>query len=245
MIHFAVSGTQSQNMEVVDPKCSKSAWSTIASTLEAMIGGVGVGPLTSEGLFLLMCEMVEAQNAKLSQKVQAFKQNTALQDKYNQFNQWMQAAQSAATAGGGAGLSRDDVTNMLSTMGFRGDELTQAVDSIMATDSGGKSGVIEPSELANYVNAAVFGEENKHLWVQLDGPSLNEDKGYKSGSFLSSQFDQVSQKIDAKQKTMCADTSLLTTEISQLVSEQERLTNMFTNILKKFHDTDMAVIRNI
>jgi hypothetical protein len=223
----------------------QSEWTALASALEAMVGGGGVGPLTSEGLFVLMCEMVEAQNLKLSQKVLAFKANTALQNKYNEFNQWMQAAQSAATAQGGAGLSRGDVESMLRGMGFEGDALTQRVDAIMATDVGGKEGVIEPSELASYVNGAVFGDDNPQQWVQLDGPSLNRDDAYTGGTFLSSHFEQVSAKVDAKQKAMCADTSLMTSEISQLVSEQERLTNMFTNILKKFHDTEMAVIRNI
>ena len=38
---------------------------------------------------------------------------------------------------------------------------------------------------------------------------------------------------------------LAVAEDAGAAAEQERLTNMFTNILKKFHDTEMAVIRNI
>lgn len=226
---------------------SSSGSSATTAALAALLEG-GVGPLTSEGLFLLMCEMVEAQKLQLSAKVKAFKENTALQNQYNEFNEWMQAAQSAATAEGGASLTEADVLKMLDGMGFTGDERARMAAAILETDTGGKRGLIEPNELAAWVNERVFGAENTQLHVQLEVPKFKDsdaDEDYTGGTFLSSHFEQITQKVESKQKANCGDTSLLTTEISQLVSEQERLTNMFTNILKKFHDTDMAVIRNI
>jgi len=208
----------------------------------------GIGPLTAEGLFLLMCEMLESQDLRLGQKMRAFRDNTALQNKYNEFNEWMQAAQSAATKSAGGCLSRDDVESMLKSKGYEEPQLGQMADAIFEHETGGKGGFIEPNELAEWLNESIFGAGNEHLYVTLAAPEFKDGKSkneYTSGSFMASHFEVVGEKVEAKQKTVCADTSMMSSELSQLVSEKERLTSMFTNILKKFHDTEMAVIRNI
>jgi len=209
-----------------------------ASALEALLSGQ-LGPITSEGLFLVMCDMMEQQNLKIAQKTQEFREQTALQQKYADFANWMQAAQSAATGGGGKVLDESELGTMLAGMGYVEPYLTEMKEKLL---DGAKT--LTPSELAENLNVEIFGADNKHLYVHLD-PAVKEDGEYVSGSFQQDQFNAVTEKIDAAQKKNCKDTTLLTTELNQLISHQERISNMFSNMLKKFHDTEMAIIRNI
>jgi hypothetical protein len=66
------------------------------------------------------------------------------------------------------------------------------------------------------------------------------------GGFNMDQFQtNVLDKIEAAQEANCADTTLMSTELSELVHEQQRLSSTFSNILSKLHESAMSVIRNI
>lgn len=221
-----------------------------ASALEALLSGQ-LGPITSEGLFLVMSDLMEQQNLKIAQKTKEFKEQTALQEKYAQFLNWMQTAQSHATGKRGRFLDDYEAEKMLTQMGYENpyrDELLSKLEKNFTTTetiNGDSYTVITPQLLANFLNNEIFGKDNEHLHIKLDPPNKDGDGEYTAGTFRQDHFNTITEKIDAAQKENCKDTTLLTTELSQLVSHQERISNMFSNMLKKFHDTEMAIIRNI
>lgn len=225
--------------------------STIQSTspLDALLSGQ-LGPITSEGLFLVMSDLMEQQNLKIAQKTKEFRAQTAIQEKYAEYLNWMQTAQSFATGNGGELLVADDVEKMLIGMGYQEPYLAEAKERILLNTESATIGeteleVISPAGLAVFLNEEIFGRDNADLHVFPDSLEfVSQEEGY-SGTFKRDHFNDVTDKIDAAQKKNCGDTTLLTTELNQLVSHQERISNMFSNMLKKFHDTEMAIIRNI
>lgn len=232
------------------------------SPLDALLSGQ-LGPITSEGLFLVMCDLMEQQNLKIAQKTDEFRSQTAIQAKYAEYLNWMQTAQSCATGEGGELLVVSklvdgeyqpedggfDLRKMLTKLGYEEPYLQEAMNDIMAyqqraTINDTDVMVITPQGLGDFLNKEIFGDDNVQLHVHLDGLDY-EDGEYVSGTFKRDHFNDVTEKIDSAQKENCGDTTLLTTELNQLISHQERISNMFSNMLKKFHDTEMAIIRNI
>ena len=197
-----------------------------ASAFDRLAGG---GPLTEEGLFLLMTEMMDNQSRVLQAKVNEFREQTRLQAKYAELRELLVAAHGAASGSDGKYLTRDD----LIAIGIPSDE----VASLCRAGGGDANELVDPQELVRALNLKIFGTDER-LYV----------KGVDLANFKcsSTEFaEEVTQKLDAAQSANCMDTTLLTTELSQLVNQQNRLSSMFSNMLQKLHETAMSVIRNM
>lgn len=200
---------------------------TVSSILDQLLGGRGA-PLTEQGLFLLMYEMMQAQNNQIQLKVEQFRSETAKQKQYANYTNMMQRAQAVSQKDddGVWELHREN----LAEMGLSSGE----IDELMA-EFAGSDGVLSPAEFGGWLNKEIFGAENPELYVIIS-----------TNTFDPKTFqDQVLAKIEAAQSANCADTTLLTTELSQLVHQQQRLSSMFSNTLNKLHESSMSVIRNI
>jgi hypothetical protein len=200
------------------------------SFLDRLLGS-GSGPLTQEGLFLLMYEMLSTQNEQIKGKAEQFEYQIGLQKQYAEFRKIMQAAQSYARS-----HTEEDSDTLyltrsnLSDMGFTETEIA-AIFSAKA----GSGDYLSTDELAAWANVKVFGEDHPELYVEVARGGFNMDQ------FQSNVLD----KIEAAQEANCADTTLMSTELSELVHEQQRLSSTFSNILSKLHESAMSVIRNI
>lgn len=194
------------------------------ASLFERVRGSGAGPLTDEGLFLLMYQMLQAQNQQLRAKVDQFEAATGLQKKYAEYRRLMGEAQARAVENGSEEYVLTE--QQLRDMGFKSSEVAAIRDRW--------GDEITPGEFAEVLNTRLFGDDDR-LYVTVSCETFEHSAFQES----------VLPQLDRAQEANCADTTLMTTELSSLVQEQQRLTSMFSNTLSKLHESSMSVIRNI
>jgi hypothetical protein len=189
-----------------------------------------VGPLTEEGLFLLMCEMLEAQGRTLTMRTREFEKQTRIQEAYaNMRNDLSRAGEAARSNGSDGHLHREELVKL-----FGEGRAAEILDGFDEGGDGG-DGRIGPRELCQYLNEHYFpGSSEYHVTLE-DGAFAKE------AADAAAMLDRVDDAREAK----TTDTTLLTTELSNLVNQLNRLSSMFSNMLNKLHESKMSVIRNI
>jgi hypothetical protein len=206
------------------------------STLGALLDR---GPLTEEGLFLLMVEMMEAQNQTLNAKVEAFKQQTRIQQAYQEFRKQFTEAWNARVRLNADGDDEKEYALTEASLLEAGFDAAD-VAAIMAYDDN-DNGLISVGELTKYLNAQIFSPELFGSSADELHVSLDEQWWPKDMAGLSPLLDVIDRTREANTE----DTTLLTTELSSLVNELNKLSSMFSNMLAKMNESQMAIIRNI
>ncbi|MGC9419942.1 MAG: hypothetical protein ACP5EN_13325 [Rhodovulum sp.] len=90
---------------------------------------------------------------------------------------------------------------------------------------------------------ATVAEDLGTLAAQLDAPDLDR----KALENASSKLRAVTAQVEKRKRVFdgLTDAAPLTTDISQSVDEMNRLGAMFSNILNKLNESQMALIRNL
>lgn len=208
----------------------------------AAVAGACQPGFSEDLLFLLMGELATVHNEQLNDLVHQFEQNTRIQGQYARFRKVMSTLQKleAAKEGGTEGIINADQLRQAGLSEREIDEFMRPAGTPItySDDTPGHSWT--PAQVAEGLNQCLFGE---NVSLHVTGITLGEfPRGDEANDRMQTE---VFNAIEDAQSCNVQDTTLLSTAISQTVNEMNRMTNMFSKILQKLDEGQMAIIRNM